>query len=120
MREIILAWAVTLPLAIGGVRIGLRLLRRNRTLVLFLRKFGYDDAQSAVTFAVLRTIGASWRVVTLDDAEMAPIGVAEGTRRLFRAGHVVSKYVLDVRAIPWPEDVPDPHLGDVGGAGARA
>ena len=29
VREIILAWAVTTPLAIGGVRIGLRLLRRT-------------------------------------------------------------------------------------------
>jgi hypothetical protein len=94
VREIVLAWAVTLPLAIGGVRVGLRLLRRNRTLVLFLRRFGYDDAQSAVAFAVLRTIGASWRVVTLDDAEMAPFGVTGGTRRVFRAGHLVSKYVL--------------------------
>ena len=63
-------------------------------MVLFLRRFGYDAAQSAVTFAVLRTIGADWRVVTLDDAEMAPIGVAGGTRRVFRAGHLVSKYVL--------------------------
>jgi hypothetical protein len=93
VREIILVFAVATPLAIGGVRSGLRLLRRNRTLVLFLRRFGYDAAQSAVTFAVLRTIGASWRVVTLDDAEMAPIGVAEGTRRVFRVGHLVSKYV---------------------------
>ena len=92
--QIILAWAVLTPLAIGGVRIGLRLLRRHRTMVLFLRRFGYDAAQSAVTFAVLRTIGADWRVVTLDDAEMAPIGVADGTRRVFRAGHLVSKYVL--------------------------
>lgn len=94
VREIVLAWAVTTPIAVSGLRVGLRLLRRNRTLVLFLRKFGYDAAQSAVTFAVLRTIGASWRVVTLDDAEMVPIGVPEGTRRVFRAGHLVSKHVL--------------------------
>jgi hypothetical protein len=94
VRGIVLAWAVTTPIAVVGLRIGLRLLRRNRTLVLFLRRFGYDAAQSAVTFAVLQTIGASWRVVTLDDAEMAPIGVAGGTRRLFRAGHLTSKHVL--------------------------
>jgi hypothetical protein len=94
VQEIVLAWAVTTPIAIGGLRIGLRLLRRNRTLVLFLRKFGYDDAQNAVTFAVLRTIGASWRVVTLDDAEMVPIGIPEGTRRVFNAGHLASKHVL--------------------------
>src|SRR5687768_2878168 len=96
VRQIILTWAVTAPLTVGGLRIGLRLLRRDRRLVLFLRKFGHDEAQSAVTFAVLRTIGASWRVVTLDDAEMAPIGVAEGSRRLFGAGHFVSKHVLAI------------------------
>jgi hypothetical protein len=94
VRQIVLAWVVALPTAVGGVQLGLRLLRRNRTLVLFLRRFGYDDAQSAVTFAVVRTIGASWRVVTLDDAEMAPIGVTEGTRRVFSAGHFASKYGL--------------------------
>ena len=96
VREIILAWAVAMPVAIVGVRTGLRLLRRNRTLVLFLRRFGYDDAQSAVNFAVLQTIGSSWRVVTLDDAEMAPIGVAAGPRHLFQAGGFTSKHVLAI------------------------
>jgi hypothetical protein len=94
VQRIILAWAVVTPAAIGGVRVGLRVVRRNRRLVLFLRRFRYDDAQSAVTFAVLRTIGTSWRMVTLDDAEMAPIGVAAGARRVFGVGHVVSKHVL--------------------------
>ena len=96
VREVLLVWAVVTPLAIGGLRIGLRLLRRNRTLILFLRRFGYDEAQDAVTFAVLRTIGSSWRVVTLDDAEMAPIGVADAPRLLFRGGQVASKYVLAI------------------------
>jgi hypothetical protein len=92
--EIAVVCAITLPLAVGGLRFGLRILRRNRTMVLFLRKFGFDDAQSAVTFAVLRTIGASWRVVTLDDAEMAPIGVTSGTRRLFSGGRTVTRRIL--------------------------
>jgi hypothetical protein len=96
VRDVLLAWAVATPLAVGGLRMGLRLVRRNRTLILFLRRFGYDDAQSAVTFAVLRTIGSTWRVVTLDDAEMAPIGVADAPRVLFRAGQVASKYVLTI------------------------
>jgi hypothetical protein len=94
VREIIIAWAVTAPIAVGGLRLGLRLVRRNRTLILFLRRFGYDDAQAAVTFAVLQTIGSAWRIVTLDDAEMAPIGVTAGTRHLFGAGHFTSKYIL--------------------------
>src|SRR5688572_25361809 len=67
VREIVIAWAIATPIAIAGMRGGLRLTRRNRRLVVFLRRFGYDEAQAAVTFAVVRTIGASWRVVTLDD-----------------------------------------------------
>lgn len=96
VTEIVVVWAITTPLAIGGIRTGLRLLRRNRRLVLFLRRFGHDEAQSAVTFAVMRTIGASWRLVTLDDAEMAPIGVPTGTRRLFLGGRFISRSILAV------------------------
>jgi hypothetical protein len=83
--QILLVWAIATPLAFFGVSRGLSLVRRGRTLVLFLRRFGYDDAQSAVTFAVNSTIGRSWRVVTLDDAEIAAVGVPTGTRWLFRA-----------------------------------
>jgi hypothetical protein len=35
-------------------------------------------------------------VVTLDDAEMVPIGVATGTRLAFRVGHVASKSILRI------------------------
>jgi hypothetical protein len=63
-NEIFLAWAVSTPLMFFGISRGLRLVRKGRTLVLFLRRFGYDEAQSAVTFAVNSTIGRSWRVVT--------------------------------------------------------
>jgi hypothetical protein len=94
VREILLVWAISSPMAIVGIRGGLTLLRGDRTLVLFLRRFGYDDAQSAVAFAVLKTIGASWRVVTLDDAEMVPIGIPIATRRVFRAGHLTSRHIL--------------------------
>jgi len=83
--EILLAWAISTPLALFGVGRGLRLLRGQRSLVLFLRRFGYDDATAAVGFAVTRTIGSSWRLVTLDDAEIAPLGVATATRAVFRA-----------------------------------
>jgi len=83
--DILLAWVVSTPLAFFGVSRGLRLVRRGRTLVLFLRRFGYDAAQSAVTFAVTSTIGRSWRLVTLDDAEIAAVGVPTGTRWLTAA-----------------------------------
>jgi hypothetical protein len=86
--EILLAAGVSIPLAFFGVSRGLRLVRGGRTLVLFLRRFGYDDATSAVTFAVTRTIGRSWRLVTLDDLEIAPLGVPTGTKWLFRAVRV--------------------------------
>ena len=104
--ELVLAWTILTPLAIGGLRYGLRLLRRHRTLVLFLRRFGHDEAQQAVSFAVLRTIGPSWRIVTLDDAEMAPIGIPVATRRMFRAGALGSKglgklaFFMGARAFP--------------------
>jgi hypothetical protein len=87
--EFLLAWAVCAPLALAGVIFGLRLVRGGRSLVLFLRRFGYDDATHAVTYAVTRTIGGSWRLVTLDDAETAPVGVPAGTRRLFRVGRAI-------------------------------
>lgn len=96
VRDVLLVWAITVPLAIGGSRLGLALVRRHRTLVLFLRRFGHDDAQDAVTFAVLRTIGPSWRVVTLDDAEMEPIGVATAPRLFFQVGQVGVRYLLAI------------------------
>lgn len=104
--ELVIAWAILTPLAIGGLRYGLQLLRRDRTLVLFLRRFGHDEAQRAVSFAVLRTIGPSWRIVTLDDEEMAPIGIPAAARRMFRAGSLGSRHLgklahfLGVRTFP--------------------
>ncbi|HET9359639.1 MAG TPA: hypothetical protein VFO58_07815 [Vicinamibacterales bacterium] len=92
-REVFLAWAVATPLMFFGISRGLRLVRKGRTLVLFLRRFGYDEAQSAVTFAVNSTIGRSWRVVTLDDAEIAPVGVPTGTRWLFGVVRMASALV---------------------------
>jgi hypothetical protein len=62
-------------MAVVGLRYGLRVVRGTRQTVLFLRRFGFDGAQQVVTFAVVSTIGGMWRLVTLDDAEMAPVGV---------------------------------------------
>ena len=84
--EIFLAWGISTPIAIVGLKVGIRLLRGDRELVLFLRRFGYDDATKAVTFAAAKTVGGTWRVVTLDDKEIAPLGVPAGARRLFGAG----------------------------------
>jgi hypothetical protein len=74
-----------------GLSRGMRVIRRGRALVLFLRRFGYDDAQIAVTFAVTRSIGHSWRIVTLDDAEIEAVGVATGTRWIFGAVRLLGR-----------------------------
>jgi hypothetical protein len=69
------------PLVLAGLAItiaaraaGGRLARGHRRSVLFLRRFGHTEATSAVTVAAA-TIGGSWRLVTLDDDKIAPIGV---------------------------------------------
>ena len=87
---ITLAWSIASAITIFGLVVGLRLLRGQRELVLFLRRFGYTEATEAVTFAVVKTVGRSWRLVTLDDSTIAPLGLPIGTRRLFRAGSLGS------------------------------
>jgi tetratricopeptide (TPR) repeat protein len=87
--EIFTVAAGLLAIAVGGWRVGLRLLRGERELVLFLRRFGYHDATQVATFAATRTIGRSWRLVTLDDAAVAPVGVASGLAGAARVAGVV-------------------------------
>ncbi|MEW8069759.1 MAG: hypothetical protein AB2792_03835 [Candidatus Thiodiazotropha sp.] len=60
-------------IAIAGLILGLKLIRGRRRLVLFLRRFGYDEATEALSFAAASAMGQRWRLVTLDDNEVAPI-----------------------------------------------
>ncbi|MET0027304.1 MAG: hypothetical protein ABW101_06670 [Candidatus Thiodiazotropha sp.] len=60
-------------IAIVGLGLGLRLIRGRRQLVLFLRRFGYDEATAAVSFAAASSMGQRWRLVTLDDNQIAPV-----------------------------------------------
>jgi len=83
----------SIVITVLGLVIGLRLLRGTRKLVLFLRRFGYGEATHAITFAAAKTVGRSWRLVTLDDAAVAPLGVAATARRVFRAGSLTAKAV---------------------------
>ena len=76
-----------------GMIVGRRLIGRSRRLVLLLRRFGYTEATQALTFAALRTIGRSWRLVTLDDAAVAPVGVSEGTAKVAAIGDFGSKWI---------------------------
>jgi hypothetical protein len=55
--------------------VGRRLLRGRRSLVLFLRRFGFQGASATVTYAVLSAIGRRFRLVTLDDASITGVGV---------------------------------------------
>ena len=84
-KTVVALLAVATTLMVSCLVFGIRLLRGKRAPVLFLRRFGYTEATQAITFAVSKTIGRSWRLVTLDDRAIAPVGVATGTRRFFRA-----------------------------------
>jgi hypothetical protein len=77
-----------------GFRYGRRLIRGRRSAVLFLRRFGYRGSMEAVTFAVVRTIGRSWRLVTLDDEQIASVGVAPVSRVVFGLGSRVARIAL--------------------------
>jgi hypothetical protein len=92
-------WAIATTLMLSGLVVGYKLLRGTRHSVLFLRRFGYGEATRAITFAVARTIGRSWRLVTLDDAAIAPVGVAAGTTRLFRVGSAIGKTLMVAMAM---------------------
>lgn len=88
-------------LLVAGLSVGLRLLRHGRTVVLFLRRFRDAEAIGALSAAAAGTVGGFWRVVTLDDGRIAPIGAATGTRRLVRALRGLHALVLLAgRAMP--------------------
>lgn len=71
---------VMLVVALVSQTLGRRLVARRRRTVLFLRRFGYDDATRAV-LAAAESVGRNWRVVTLDDAEIRPVDAAPRLRR---------------------------------------
>jgi len=94
VREIEVAFIASVVMAWVGLRQGRRLVRGHRSMVLFLRRFGYRGSMEAVTFAVVRTIGDRWRLVTLDDEAIAPVGVAPVSRFVFGAGTRLSGLAL--------------------------
>jgi hypothetical protein len=86
LRRIEAAFAASVFIAILGLKYGRRLVRGRRSSVLFLRRFGFDGSMQVVTYAVANSIGVSWRLVTLDDDEIAPVGVDTTSRLVFSAG----------------------------------
>jgi len=91
VRQVEAAFAASSVLAFVGLRCGRRLVRGHRSIVLFLRRFGYQGSMQVVTFAVANTIGSSWRLVTLDDHAIAPVGVESSTRLVFSAGEHIAR-----------------------------
>lgn len=63
---------------------GSRLVRGRRRLVVFLRRFGFTPATRALSYAVGGSVGRNWRLVTLDDSQVAPLGVRPRTRTIIR------------------------------------
>ncbi|WP_433272370.1 hypothetical protein ACQPZF_16175 [Actinosynnema sp. CS-041913] len=78
-------WAIGIGLVV--LQAGLLLVRGRRRLVLFLRRFGHSEATHAATVAT-RHIGRSWRLITLDDARITPVGVGAASRSFLRTAKV--------------------------------
>jgi len=100
LEQMLLAFGISIPIAIVGVRVGLRVLRGERGLVLFLRRFGQSDTTKAVTFAARKTVGGSWRLVTLDDEQIAPLGIPAGARRAYGAATLAGRAWLVFLQLP--------------------
>jgi hypothetical protein len=66
--------------AVVATWFGLRFIRGRRRLGLFLRKFGFRDSTETVTYALAAGVGRTLRLVTLDDAMVAPVGVSRPRR----------------------------------------
>src|SRR5262249_54459566 len=73
---------ISVAVVILGVWLGLALIRGRRRVGLFLRKFGLQESTRIVTYALAGALGRSLRLVTLDDAMVAPLGSGRGRRRV--------------------------------------
>lgn len=76
--------------ASGVIAGGLNIKRNYRRTVLYLRRFGFADSAKALTYAVSTAIGKRWKLITLDDAKIAPVGLNRSARGLF----VIAKWIL--------------------------
>jgi len=91
------AWITLAACVLGATALlwaGLRLARGRRHLVLFLRRFGFDDASETLTIAVSGAMGRRWRLVTLDDSEIRPVGVRRSSRIAWSAGRWIALLLL--------------------------
>lgn len=86
--------------AVACLPIAVRLLRGRRQLVLFLRRFGFDDATRTVTYASAAAISRAWRLVTLDDDKVAPLGGPPRQRRRLGTTTVIALVAI-VAVVGW-------------------
>lgn len=84
------AWLLAAVITVSGWATGLYLLRGRRGTVLWLRRFGFDDAIRVVTVAV-RYLGRSWRIVTLDDARATAVGVGASVRTAITSASILRR-----------------------------
>lgn len=89
----VVVWIGSVAVYAAGLSQGRRLLGTGRHQVLFLRRFGFTPATEALTTATMR-LGADWRSVTLDDQQIAPIGVSPGIRRAASLFHRATRLLL--------------------------
>jgi hypothetical protein len=71
---------IAVVIMIVSLVLGRSLMRGRRQLVLFLRRFGFVGATETLTFALATAMGNSWRLVTLDDNQIAPVGAGRKVR----------------------------------------
>jgi hypothetical protein len=100
-----IAWYAAVTTAVLGLALGLKLVRGRRRLVLFLRRFGHTAATHAATVAAA-SIGGRWRLVTLDDAQIVPVGIGpmydalsaagRGRALLRRINHIAGRLIATV------------------------
>lgn len=84
-------WAVSAAVMAVGLRYGRRLVRGRRLSVLYLRRFRDPASTRALTTAARRSLGGRWRLVTLDDEELLPVGVGTTTRTVFGAARLAGR-----------------------------
>lgn len=91
-------------LTFGGIPLGRRLMRGRRSLVLYLRKFGFTSSTNVLTFAISTAVGKTWRLVTLDDSHTEPVTMSRRKRLFYgltRWGLTIGLVALIWRFIAW-------------------
>ena len=97
--ELVRPLAVATAIMIVGFTIGLKLVRGRRRLVLFLRRFGFVPATRLLSFAVARAAGRRWRLATLDDLQVAAVGVQKRVRWIAGSVGLIGLTIIVLGAI---------------------